>query len=142
MSEDIVGQIKDIKGRTWQEAFYIQTKAFLEKNSEHLKEIERLKAEVEELKLENSQYEEHHKYGQNVIISLREQVERLTKASFVTAVPSDVYERVVKAGDAMAEEIALAKRQDEGSRFDPIEMHYDHELIVKWLAAKEGKPTK
>jgi cell division septum initiation protein DivIVA len=46
MSEDIVGQIKDIKGRTWQEAFYIQTKAFLEKNSEHLKEIERLNAEV------------------------------------------------------------------------------------------------
>jgi hypothetical protein len=39
----------------------------------------------------------------------------------------------------MAEEIALAKRQDEGSRFDPIEMHYDHELIVKWNAAKEGK---
>jgi hypothetical protein len=86
------------------------------------KEIARLKAEVEELKLENSQYEEHHKYGQNVIVSLREQVERLTKA-----------------GDAMAEEIALAKRQDEGSRFDPIEMHYDHELIVKWNAAKEGK---
>jgi cell division septum initiation protein DivIVA len=49
MSEDIVGQIKDIKGRTWQEAFYIQTKAFLEKNSEHLKEIERLKAEVDRL---------------------------------------------------------------------------------------------
>ena len=48
-------------------------------------------------------------------------------------------ERLTKAGDAMAEEIALAKRQDEGSRFDPIEMHYDHELIVKWNAAKEGK---
>jgi hypothetical protein len=50
-------------------------------------------------------------------------------------------ERLTKAGDAMAEEIALAKRQDEGSRFDPIEMHYDHELIVKWNAAKEGKPS-
>ena len=51
---------------------------------------------------------------------------------------SDI-QRLTKAGDAMAEEIALAKRQDEGSRFDPIEMHYDHELIVKWNAAKEGK---
>jgi hypothetical protein len=51
----------------------------------------------------------------------------------------DEVERLTKAGDAMAEEIALAKRQDEGSRFDPIEMHYDHELIVKWNAAKEGK---
>jgi predicted RNase H-like nuclease (RuvC/YqgF family) len=40
----------------------------------------RLKAEVERLTLENSQYEEHHKYGQNVITSLREEVERLTKA--------------------------------------------------------------
>jgi hypothetical protein len=49
--------------------------------------------------------------------------------------------RLTKAGDAMAEEIALAKRQDEGSRFDPIEMHYDHELIVKWNAAKEGKQS-
>jgi chromosome segregation ATPase len=87
------------------------------------KEIEEMEAEVERLTLENSQYEEHHKYGQNVITSLREDVERLTKA-----------------GDEMAEEIALAKRQDEGSRFDPIEMHYDHELIVKWNAAKEGKP--
>jgi len=48
-------------------------------------------------------------------------------------------ERLTKAGDDLAEEIALAKRQDEGSRFDPIEMHYDHELIVKWNAAKEGK---
>ena len=43
-------------------------------------EVQRLKAEVERLTLENSQYEEHHKYGQNVIKGLREQVERLTKA--------------------------------------------------------------
>jgi cell division protein FtsB len=49
---DIVGEVKDTMGRTWQEAFYIQTKAFLEKNSEHIKEIESLKAEVRELKFE------------------------------------------------------------------------------------------
>jgi len=42
-------------------------------------ECSHLKAEVERLTLENSQYEEHHKYGQNVITSLREEVERLTK---------------------------------------------------------------
>ena len=41
--------------------------------------IDSLKAEVERLTLENNQYEEHHKYGQNVITSLREEVERLTK---------------------------------------------------------------
>jgi hypothetical protein len=45
-----------------------------------LAENARLKAEVERLTLENSQYEEHHKYGQNVITSLREEVDRLTKA--------------------------------------------------------------
>jgi cell division septum initiation protein DivIVA len=49
MSEDIEPQPKDIRGRTWLDAFYVQTKAFLEKNSEHVKEIERLKAEVERL---------------------------------------------------------------------------------------------
>jgi predicted nuclease with TOPRIM domain len=113
MSEDIIGQIKDIKGRTWQEAFYIQTKAFLEKNSEHLKEIERLKAEVEELKLENSQYEEHHKYGQNVIASLREEVERLTKAG-------DEVIREWSSGDETAAQNFL-------------------KALVIWNAAKEGK---
>jgi len=76
------------------------------------KEIARLKAEVEELKLENSQYEEHHKYGQNVIVSLREQVERLTKA-----------------GDAMVDmvdwEVPYERRK---------------KLEADWNAAKEGKP--
>jgi hypothetical protein len=32
-----------------EKAFYLQTKAFLEKNSEHIKEIESLKVEVERL---------------------------------------------------------------------------------------------
>jgi hypothetical protein len=49
MNEDIEPQPKDIMGRTWLDAFYVQTKAFLEKNSEHIKEIDRLKAEVERL---------------------------------------------------------------------------------------------
>jgi uncharacterized small protein (DUF1192 family) len=55
-------------------------------------EVERLKAEL--FKLVATDNEE--------ICRLQDEVERLTKASFVTAVPSDVYERVVKAGDAMA----------------------------------------
>jgi predicted RecB family endonuclease len=98
MSEDIVGQIKDIKGRTWQEAFYIQTKAFLEKNSEHLKEIERLKAEVErltafttrtiipneELQADNAMLKEEISeaagHYNKIINDLEAQVERLTKA--------------------------------------------------------------
>jgi len=41
--------MSDIQTRTMEEAFYLQTKAFLEKNSEHIAEIARLKAEVERL---------------------------------------------------------------------------------------------
>ena len=70
----------------------------------------RLKAEVERLTLENSQYEEHHKYGQNVITYLREDVERLTTA-----------------GDAMMDWIDH-QHDDSG---------YPHSEA--WEAAKEGK---
>jgi len=41
--------MNDNRIRTMEEAFYLQTKAFLEKNSEHIAEIARLKAEVERL---------------------------------------------------------------------------------------------
>jgi predicted nuclease with TOPRIM domain len=78
--------------------------------------VERFKAEVERLKLENSQYEEHHKYGQNVITSLREQVERLTKAGDMTA---GRLERFCKDWGFSDEE---TKDQTE-----------------EWRAAKEGK---
>jgi len=87
MSEDIVGEVKDIRGRTWQEAFYLQTKAFLEKNSEQLKEIERLKAEVERLTA----------FTTRTIIpneELQAQVERLTKAgdAFVLLLENEGYD--------------------------------------------------
>ena len=75
-------------------------------------DYDRLKAEVERLTLENSQYEEHHKYGQNVIASLREEVERLTKA-----------------GDAF-----VLLLEDEGYDMESIRE------VDGWLAAKEGKP--
>jgi FtsZ-binding cell division protein ZapB len=79
----------------------------------------RLKAEVEELKLENSQYEEHHKYGQNVITSLREEVERLTKAG------DGLYKSMLEIG---CNEMADNFQYDAwwGSMKD-------------WYAAKEGK---
>jgi predicted nuclease with TOPRIM domain len=76
---------------------------------------EELQAQVERLTLENSQYEEHHKYGQNVITSLREEVERLTEA-----------------GDAMAEDLKACYRAE---GYDPA----DSETIPNWNAAKEGK---
>lgn len=67
--------------------------------------------------------------------SLKAEVERLRASSFVTAVPSEHYERVIKAGDAMA--------------FNYEQMHnidgvYDSDLmkfVARWNAAKEGNQS-
>ena len=64
---------------------------------------------------------------------LKAEVERLRASSFVTAVPVEQYERVIKAGDAMADEI-IGCYNAEG--YDPA----DSETLLKWNAAKEGKP--
>lgn len=69
------------------------------------------------------------------IASLKAEVERLRASSFVTAVPSEHYERVIKAGDAMA--------------FNYEQMHnidgvYDSDLmkfVARWNAAKEGNQS-
>ena len=66
---------------------------------------------------------------------LKAEVDRLRASSFVTAVPVEQYERVIKAGDAMA--------------FNYEQMHgidgvYDSDLmkfVARWNAAKEGKPS-
>lgn len=60
-----------------------------------------------------------------IINKLEAEVERLRASSFVTAVPVEQYERVVKAGDAMAEEL--------------IGRYFGNRLVTDWNAAKEGK---
>ena len=55
--------------------------------------------------------------------------ERLRSASFVTAVPSEQYERLCSAGDE------LARLVISGAKID-----IKHHSITRWLAAKEGKP--
>lgn len=65
---------------------------------------------------------------------LKAEVERLRASSFVTAVPSEHYERVIKAGDAMAEEIIGCYK---GEGYDPK----DSESLRDWNAAKEGKQS-
>jgi len=96
----------------------------------------RLKAEVERLTLENSQYEEHHKYGQNVITSLREEVERLTAFTTRTIIPNEELqakvERLTKAGDAWAGRIQAIYEGEFSGRGD-------WEELEAWNAAKEGK---
>ena len=97
----------------------------------------KLKAEVERLTLENSQYEEHHKYGQNVITSLREEVEQLTVARnyFIHKMMQKIKEvdRLTKAGDCLVIHIEACYRAE---GYDPK----DCDMIDNWNAAKEGKP--
>jgi len=85
--------MSDIKTRTMEEAFYLQTKSFLEKNSEHIAEIAHLKAEVE----------------------------RLTAFTTRTIIPNEQLqakvERLTKAGDAMA---SIIKYEPGVNTFDPV----------------------
>ena len=81
--------------------------------------VRTLEAQVERLTLENSQYEEHHKYGQNVITSLRDEVNRLTKA-----------------GDAFEEEFGYLT---ESLRMLDNERVILKQVLADWNAAKEGK---
>ena len=62
---------------------------------------------------------------------LKAEVERLRASSFVTAVPVEHYERVIKAGDAMAEALNLND--------DVFDNQDKKEAQANWRAAKEGK---
>lgn len=66
---------------------------------------------------------------------LKAEVERLRASSFVTAVPVEQYERLRKAGDAMASCIQFNEE---------MEQDYEGPTIVRqcvkdWNAAKDGK---
>ena len=63
---------------------------------------------------------------------LKTEVERLRASSFVTAVPVEQYERVIKAGDDMAEQI---EREGKSRGVTYVTN------ILAWRSAKEGKPS-
>jgi hypothetical protein len=67
------------------------------------------------------------------IAALKAEVARLRASSFVTAVPVEQYERVVKAGDALADALNLDD--------DVFDNHEKKEAQAAWNAAKEGKPS-
>ena len=64
---------------------------------------------------------------------LKAEVERLRASSFVTAVPVEQYERLRKAGDAMAKRTEFFQK-----RWDADELCQE---VEDWNAAKEGKPS-
>lgn len=70
------------------------------------------------------------------VTRLKAEVERLRASSFVTAVPVEQYERVVKAGDDMAFHYQELVRIEWG----PMTSHIPPS-VIRWTAAKEGKPS-
>ena len=83
-----------------------------------MKRIGELKAELTDCKAEADR--------------LKAEVERLRASSFVTAVPVEEYERLLKAGDALASALILFEMKSEEERQGKIKA---------WSAAKEGKPS-
>ena len=61
---------------------------------------------------------------------LKAEVERLRASSFVTAVPVEQYERVVKAGEVVASALIL---------FEIMSEEEIQKRLKAWSAAKEGK---
>ena len=95
----------------------------------------RLKAEVERLTKAHSDALADFWAIHKGYFDLKAEVERLRASSFVTAVPVEQYERVIKAGDALYEsEIGYYGEQ---ILVDP--KHHSGELCRNWNAAKEGK---
>ena len=88
-------------------------------------EIYRLKAEVDLWKLRSDNW-------QKLAQVTKDEVERLRASSFVTAVPVEQYERLLKAGDAMAEALNLND--------DVFDNQDKREAQANWNAAKETPP--
>ena len=103
-------------------------------------EIHRLKAEVERLTalVESNLNSSKVAMGKADAVlherdSLKAEVERLRASSFVTAVPVEQYEQLIKAGDAMASSLG------NGGVIVSGYILADEWLKAKYLAAKEGK---
>ena len=92
-----------------------------------------LKAEVERLEHQVNYWRIEAEVDNARWLRCLQDLEELRASSFVTAVPVEHYERVIKAGDAMA---ALIKYEPGVNTFDPIP-----QVVKNWIAAKEGKPS-
>jgi hypothetical protein len=96
----------------------------------------RLKAEVERLRKFSDEALAHiakeERKSRECLDMAQAEVERLRASSFVTAVPVEQYERVVKAGDLLCfHYISLARKRWPD---DPLPSS-----VTDWNAAKEGK---
>ena len=74
----------------------------------------------------------------NQIGGLQQELARLRASSFVTAVPCEQYERVVKAGDALHKSMLECGPNEMAEEFDHDRWWASY---YAWNAAKEGKPS-
>jgi uncharacterized small protein (DUF1192 family) len=134
--------MSEIKTRTMEEAFYLQTKAFLEKNSEHIAEIARLKAEFERLnrpaiiggynlsqyiRMANSETLEFDNGDMFADMTLPERIKYIVESH--ARLKAEV-ERLTKAGDEVIRQWSSGDEKDAQNFL---------KALVIWNAAKEGK---
>ena len=80
-----------------------------------------------------ARYRYNAKHDADRIKALEDELSRLRASSFVTAVPAEQYERVIKAGDAMAAVITQYRCSPWGQKVPTAFTVWD-----AWFAAKKG----
>jgi hypothetical protein len=101
-------------------------------------EIARLKAEVERLEHQVNYWRIEAEVDNARWLRCLQDLEELRASSFVTAVPSHQYERIVKAGDAMASTLQFEETLNDSDRI-PQSVQNWNAAKNGWDAAKEGK---
>jgi wobble nucleotide-excising tRNase len=87
-----------------------------------------------ELKAKCERLEDERVHDLNQIGGLQQELASLRASSFVTAVPVEHYERIIKAGDAMASSIQFNEEMAQDYNGPTIV----HQSVQRWNAAKEG----
>ena len=100
-----------------------------------MKRIGELNKEVELLKGQVNYWRIEAECDHGRWLRCLEDLEKLRASSFVTAVPCEQYDRVVKAGDAMASSIQFNEEMSQDYNGPTIV----HQSVQRWRAAKEGK---
>jgi hypothetical protein len=104
-------------------------------NYAHLKgEVGRLRKELEE---SQENYHLVNELAGKEMTRLKAELARLRASSFVTAVPVEHYERIIKAGDAVALDYAERIEIEAGNPAKTLMKTVP--VLRDWNAAKEGK---
>jgi hypothetical protein len=91
----------------------------------------RLKAEVERLEHQVNYWRIEAEVDNARWLRCLQDLEELRASSFVTAVPCEQYDRVIKAGDAMASMLQFEETLNDSDHIP--------QSVQRWNAAKEGK---